>query len=239
MEITLSARVPEKRIQRWITKTYDRLCSLERTLSRFEPASDVSLLNSGMRVRLHRDTHRVLAAARRLQRLSNGAFNVRSFGVIDLGGIAKGYAVDEAVKLLRRLSRGSSSSGLVNAGGDLRRWGGTHPLPLAVRADARHGSWLQILPTAPAALSAATSSLMTRAPGSTRLTPAAHVRTATGARLNRPETVTVIATSALWADALTKIVSTAARPVVQRCLGALNAIAIRWDAAGKYIETVA
>jgi len=39
---------------------------------------------------------------------------------LDLGGVAKGYAVDEAVRLLRE---GGIGSGIVNAGGDLRSFG--------------------------------------------------------------------------------------------------------------------
>lgn len=48
---------------------------------------------------------------------------------LDLGGIAKGFAVDMAVRIL--LSEGISS-GLVNAGGDLRVFG-EHSLPIQVR----------------------------------------------------------------------------------------------------------
>jgi thiamine biosynthesis lipoprotein len=40
--------------------------------------------------------------------------------LIDLGGIAKGFAVDQAIHALRR---GGCTQGLVNAGGDLRRFG--------------------------------------------------------------------------------------------------------------------
>lgn len=39
---------------------------------------------------------------------------------LDLGGVAKGYAVDEAVRILKE---GGISSGIVNAGGDLRSFG--------------------------------------------------------------------------------------------------------------------
>jgi thiamine biosynthesis lipoprotein len=49
---------------------------------------------------------------------------------LDLGGIAKGYAVDQAVSVLR--TRGIHS-GLVNAGGDLRAFG-----PHAWRVDVQH-----------------------------------------------------------------------------------------------------
>ena len=41
---------------------------------------------------------------------------------IDLGGIAKGFAVDMAIQVLRRAA---CSAGSVNAGGDLRRYGAT------------------------------------------------------------------------------------------------------------------
>ncbi len=49
---------------------------------------------------------------------------------LDLGGIAKGYAVDLAVAALRR---GGVHAGLVNAGGDLRVFGSL-PWPVALRA---------------------------------------------------------------------------------------------------------
>lgn len=49
--------------------------------------------------------------------------------LIDLGGIAKGYAVDRAVAALQDAG---VEAGLVNAGGDLRMFGG-EPWPIALR----------------------------------------------------------------------------------------------------------
>lgn len=47
---------------------------------------------------------------------------------MDLGGIAKGFAIDIAIHELRR---GGCTEGVVNAGGDLRRFGSTaHPVHL-------------------------------------------------------------------------------------------------------------
>jgi thiamine biosynthesis lipoprotein len=46
----------------------------------------------------------------------------RADAALDLGGIAKGFAVDRAIEALRGLGCGS---GLVNAGGDVRRFGPT------------------------------------------------------------------------------------------------------------------
>lgn len=47
---------------------------------------------------------------------------------LDVGGIAKGYAVDQAVEAMRRTG---ATRGLVNAGGDLRSFG-SEPWPVAV-----------------------------------------------------------------------------------------------------------
>jgi FAD:protein FMN transferase len=53
--------------------------------------------------------------------------------LLDLGGIAKGFAVDQAIHVLRRAGCGEA---VVNAGGDLRRFGTKHhPLYLRRRAD--------------------------------------------------------------------------------------------------------
>jgi FAD:protein FMN transferase len=48
---------------------------------------------------------------------------------LDLGGIAKGFAVDKAVEILQQQG---VSSGCVNAGGDLRVFG-AHPRPIQIR----------------------------------------------------------------------------------------------------------
>lgn len=52
--------------------------------------------------------------------LRGRAVTLDSPGCLDLGGIAKGYAVDLAIAALRH---GGASFGLVNAGGDLRAFG--------------------------------------------------------------------------------------------------------------------
>jgi thiamine biosynthesis lipoprotein len=93
-------------------------------------------------VRVHPWTFRVLRQARALSRASGGAFDVtlgrdgatwkdialhsgrrvrlRRRACLDLGGIAKGFAVDCAISALRRAG---AASGCVNAGGDLRLFG--------------------------------------------------------------------------------------------------------------------
>lgn len=63
---------------------------------------------------------------------------------LDLGGIAKGYAIDRAIHVLRE---GGCVGGMVNAGGDLRRFGpGAEPVHLRRHdslvkvAELRHGA---------------------------------------------------------------------------------------------------
>ncbi len=88
-------------------------------------------------------TRAIVALSQRLHRMTAGAFDpcppiergrivdleLRSEGavkrsplVVDLGGIAKGFAVDRAVDAMRA---NGARSGLVNAGGDVRAFGGS------------------------------------------------------------------------------------------------------------------
>ena len=106
---------------------------------------------AGEVVHVQADTFEVLTLARRLWVSSSGVFDpclpdqpgrmgdlalsgpgqVRRGSVpvaLDLGGIAKGFAVDRAVE---RLRAGGGVSGLVNAGGDVRVFGSErHPIQI-------------------------------------------------------------------------------------------------------------
>jgi thiamine biosynthesis lipoprotein len=109
--------------------------------------SDLERLNRarcGVAVPVHEHTWRVLAFAQRLNRLSAGIFDpclpekpgtlqdleltwkhapaatCQAPLKLDLGGVAKGFAVDRAVKALRAAG---CDAGLVNAGGDVRVFG--------------------------------------------------------------------------------------------------------------------
>jgi thiamine biosynthesis lipoprotein len=60
--------------------------------------------------------------------LSNGAVLIDGPACLDLGGIAKGFAVDRAIEAL---VTGGATRGLVNAGGDLRAFG-PRPSPVTI-----------------------------------------------------------------------------------------------------------
>ena len=131
---------------------------------------------------------------------------------IDLGGIAKGFAVDQAVATLRR---SGVPRGLVNAGGDLRAFGG-EPFPVAIRHHENPHATLTTVALQNAALATSAHYFADRiVPGSTA-GPIIDPRTRVQAR--RIRSASVRAETAMLADALTKVVmlaGEAALPVLR------------------------
>jgi thiamine biosynthesis lipoprotein len=118
---------------------------------------------------------------------------------IDLGGIAKGFAVDRAVATLRRAG---VRHGLVNAGGDLRAFGNEQAI--AVRHPEDPGTMLHCLGLSNAAL--ATSAHYFAGRWQSEQTLAAIVDPRTGQQCAQVRSATVRASSAMLADALAKVV---------------------------------
>jgi thiamine biosynthesis lipoprotein len=121
--------------------------------------------------------------------IQSASVRLLNAGCIDLGGIAKGFAVDQAVAAMREAG---ATRGLVNAGGDLAAFG-DEPWPVAV-ADPISRRPVVELDVCNAAI--ATSA---RIDGSTAHLPPG----------GRWESVTVRARKCCDADALTKVVWTA------------------------------
>jgi FAD:protein FMN transferase len=120
---------------------------------------------------------------------------------LDLGGIAKGYAVDRALSALRRAG---VTQGLVNAGGDLRVFGPA-PAPVHVRHPTEPGRFFSLGEIHDGAL--ATSALTWSGNTSSGHTTGALVDPRTGTACGQGVSVTVLARTAWLADALTKIVA--------------------------------
>jgi len=114
---------------------------------------------------------------------------------LDFGGIAKGYAVDVAVRIL--WGHGVRS-GVVNAGGDLRVFGAPRTINVRNPADPVRALPLARVRDAAVATSAGYFSAV---PGRSALMDAA-----TGEDLAASVSVSVCAPRALWADAMTKVV---------------------------------
>jgi FAD:protein FMN transferase len=121
---------------------------------------------------------------------------------LDLGGIAKGYAVDRAVDLLLELG---IRSALVNAGGDLRHVG-SKPATIRLRDPADPSRLVAALALRERALASSASSGL----AGDGLTPAPERSALVDPRSRRPlgpaAGVSVTAPSCMIADALTKVV---------------------------------
>jgi thiamine biosynthesis lipoprotein len=136
---------------------FDAVQRVHRCMSRFDRWSDIGRFNdaaAGACIEVDPWTAEVLAAAQALRDASGGLFDVslgsgvddwqstgralfkRSAAVrLDLGGIAKGFALDRAVEALQAAG---ACKGWVNAGGDLRVFGALE-LPIALRDEAHGG----------------------------------------------------------------------------------------------------
>jgi thiamine biosynthesis lipoprotein len=191
------------------------IAAVQAALSVFDPRSDIARFNAlpaGRALRVGADAVHVLAAARQLQDTSGGLFDA-SLGTaprgwhcdghdlhkldpatrLDLGGIAKGHAVDRAIEALRAQG---CQAGWVNAGGDLRVFGDL-ALPLVLRDETRGG--VRAFGTlADGAFATSRYAADSRSRASATHAVRAHV--------------SVAAPLALWADALTKVVAVSGEP---------------------------
>lgn len=138
-----------------LDRAFDEISAVQAALSRFEPGSDVARFNAlkaGEGIEVGEHARCVLTAAERLAQRTGGRFDVAlgsgrwalqgrrwiklDAGVnIDLGGIAKGHAIDHAIAALQAAG---CAAGWVNAGGDLRVYGDLQ-LRLQLRDEAQGG----------------------------------------------------------------------------------------------------
>lgn len=141
--------------------------------------------------------------------------------LIDLGGIAKGYGVDCAVEALQAAG---VSNGIVNAGGDLRVFGGK-PLPIEVRMAL--GGLCEPMPIQNSAVASSENS-------DTRRRFRGQVATPHIGPDDRPvvirQTVTIVANTCVIADAMTKVAMVDA-DLADRLLAAHDGHVVRYVAS--------
>lgn len=237
VEIRLEGQAPRAVLDAGIAAGFAAVEDIGRLMSPRRADSDVARLNRLFHtwVTVHPHTRRVLRAANRLHRESRGWFDLhvdlrgRKARVprnrpLDLGGIAKGYAVDCAVAAIQKRLRGLRVAGVVNAGGDLRVWGRAST-PITVRLDDKN-HYTSVFQVPPIALATSTIG----ATRSSRLTTAAHWNPRTGRRLRGTKTVMVFATQGMWADALTKVVLAAPAAHAARVLARHGAYGVVFGA---------
>jgi thiamine biosynthesis lipoprotein len=131
---------------------------------------------------------------------------------LDLGGIAKGFAVDQAIEALAQ--RGATAA-CVNAGGDLRVFG-DRKWPIAVRRPDAPSEFVSLPPLRNRALATTAD---TFAPNGAIVDPAS------GQPFRSARSISVLAPTCMDADAMTKVVWLSERPPL-RLLEKLDACAI-------------
>lgn len=129
---------------------------------------------------------------------------------IDLGGIAKGYAVDCAVEALRACG---VRAGIVNAGGDMRAFGAhAHVVHL------RFASGMKAIASLQEGALASSCNAHLQAIDAVPVMRIPHVDPRSGLGLGSPNTVVVQAATAVLADALTKVALACAQTADRLCL---------------------
>jgi len=81
---------------------------LDQLFSTFKPQSEISRLNAGEKIKLSLDASKILEQSARIKKSTDGAFDVKYSGKIDLGAIGKGYAVESSRQLLMKLGAKSA-----------------------------------------------------------------------------------------------------------------------------------
>lgn len=137
---------------------------------------------------------------RHVQLLPGGRVRLARRVCIDLGGIAKGYAVDRAIEALK--TRGMRAA-RVNAGGDLRLFGAA-PQAIHVRRPGAPTALLPLMEMREGAAATSADYFSARRVRGRWVSSLIHPRTR--ACCPRGRSVTVLAPDCLSADALTKVV---------------------------------
>ncbi len=143
--------------------------------------------------------HRGTGTGQDITLLEGGRVHYHVPLVVDLGGIAKGFAVDQAIEVLEGFGL---NSGLVNAGGDLRYFGYKDP-DIWVRL-APHQYHQGPLPYDPKKKALATSNLSQKREG---LAGCLHLDGLSRKPVSDTLSVSVLSETCMVADALTKIVT--------------------------------
>jgi thiamine biosynthesis lipoprotein len=210
-----------------IEKGFVEIAKVENLMSQFRKDSEVSRFNNlkvGESIEASSEVITVLRLSEELRELSEGVFDISlgagkvfsicgqtltrdALGSIDLGGVAKGYAVDQAGRVMA-----PGVSGIVNAGGDLKAFG-DESREIFLQ-DVNKGN-PKFYPVKLNNLAVATSNLREKDGAQFKLLPA-----------REQKTVSIFAESCMIADALTKIAlrsTKATRQILDRCLDKYDA----------------
>lgn len=138
VRIQIADNMEKARRELVIGRVIERMKKLEKKFDYFSEDSELTFINNlrkGDKFRVSPEMFELLKKARKMHIRTKGAFDItkgldnwrldrqeglvwfRKDGIkIDLGGIAKGFIVDEGIRLLRELG---VTNALINAGGDM------------------------------------------------------------------------------------------------------------------------
>jgi thiamine biosynthesis lipoprotein len=188
----------------------------------FDPTIAPAMVRSGLLPCPGEDLGENAATWEDIALSSDGSVTFRRPLWLDLGGIAKGYAVDCA---LAHLEAHHPASAYVEAGGDLRVTG---PAPETVYLAARGSVERPVLTIENAAVASSGSQPADDDPDG--LPASAHIDTRTGQFCATDRFVSVVAPRCIDADALTKVVM-AAGPAAAPVLAGYQACAFLFEGA--------
>lgn len=117
VEISLWEKNP-----RAVEMTFNEVKRIEDKFSFFKDDSEISRINSGLEKEISPECRYLFSESAKYSDITNGAFNIRyrKDKKYDLGGIAKGYAIDRAVEILKK---NGIERAMVNLGGNLYVFG--------------------------------------------------------------------------------------------------------------------
>lgn len=179
------------------------------------------LMKHGVLPKIHTSKHKQFGGIESLHFVSPLRIQSHLPLCLDLGGIAKGFAVDMAVQ---RLQEAGAGSGYVNAGGDIRVFG-ENSHPIHIRNPSNPSQYIHLGQLQDGAI--ATSGLYFAKQGYKAKGHMIHPITRKS--VNFSGSYSVITQECLYADALTKVVSLSG-DVVHPCLQRFTAQAIRMTA---------
>jgi len=176
------------------------------------------LVEAGLLPRHHNLNHDSFGGIEDLQLIEPSLVRSSLPLCLDLGGIAKGYAVDKAVEVL--MANGIQT-GSVNAGGDIRVFG-DRSQGIQIRNPLKPHELIQIGSMKEGAIATSSLYFANRNTSSTSFM----VNPLNQEYIELSESYSVIANRCVYADALTKVVSIS-RNILHPCLNYFSAQAIR------------
>ena len=131
MGTPVRVKVKGPKAQQLVAQAIAEIKRLDKLFSRFNPKSEIAQLNAGKKLDLSPDTKAILKQSGQISKLTQGAFdiNFQKGKGLDLGAIAKGYAVEKA---RQALMKSGAESGIIDMRSSIAVFG-SRPVRIGVR----------------------------------------------------------------------------------------------------------